>query len=703
MTSHVRSVGLALLLIGLAEAANAQPINGSAPAAGANAIETIWPATQWQSHLQPVELRLSRVPLATEGRLGLVIGGVDVSQLLSITGETVRYLPNRFPLPSGSIEAIAYLVSPAGAWQEIGRSPIKVLTPSGFEEATAKPTFDVGFKSQFKEGHSPATTEPNPRATFNDFTLQGAIETRAVRNGLTWTNQASIVGSSYQAEALRFAQLAAAAPEVDLSGYLIQLGSGRSSASLGHVMLGTSKHLVTQFASRGVSGTIKLGRQADVTAAMLNATTIVGWDNLAGVANGEHRVYTGTLGVELVPGRPGGVRIEGSFLSGSALPQAAFNQAAITDAQESTGAGLRIVASDARKWVQVDGGYTRSRFVNPADPLLSQGTTLVAVREESKDARYLDATFALLPDRPMGKTRRASVALVARHEQVDPLFKSLGASQVRSDLFQNQLKVQTLLGLATIEAAHTRFEDNIDDLASALKTLTRQNVVNAMLPLASFTATGKAAWAPRVIFSLDRTHQFGDHLPVNADFAASHVPDQQSHNHSVGLDWTIAMTRVAYKWNRSLQDNRQVGRERADLENQVHVFGAGVVPKVGYDVAVETAFERARNVESGRIDHTKRLGVTAMAPITPAIMLQGLFSSNWTRDEARTAAGHNSQIDIQGSWQFRVAPAPRKKPSARVFLKYGRLIGEADTLTLPVTLNRRSNWNLNAGLTLSVF
>lgn len=425
----------------------------------------------WIPARQTIELTLSRPLEAGEGHVALVVGGVDVTDLLEIRGQTLRYVPSAMTLPSGRSELVVYLVSPAEAWQEIARVQMRVLTPRGYEEVEATPLVDVGIKSQFAEGHSPPGNAP-PRPRFVDLTLQGTLSSRMVRNGATWTNAVTIVGSSYEQEALRFHQRGDAAPQVDLSNYLVQVSRGGLTGSVGHLTVGASRHLVNSFSSRGLSVAAPLGPQATVTLAVVNATSIVGWSNPIGLARDGHRMVVGTIGVELVRGRPGALRAETSFLSGSLLPDTGYNQGAITDAQESRGASVRVTGSDRAQRVRVDGGYTRSRFTNPFDPLLALGSTLVPVRPETRDARYIDASVVVL-DRTITEGQRASVTVFARHEMVDPFFKSIGAPGVRPDLRQNQIEAQATIGPASVQVQHTRLEENLDDLESMLTTRTR--------------------------------------------------------------------------------------------------------------------------------------------------------------------------------------------------------------------------------------
>ena len=39
-------------------------------------------------------------------------------------------------------------------WKELGRSPIRVLTPRGFEKARVDPGVELSYMGQLAEGHS---------------------------------------------------------------------------------------------------------------------------------------------------------------------------------------------------------------------------------------------------------------------------------------------------------------------------------------------------------------------------------------------------------------------------------------------------------------------------------------------------------------------------------------------------------------------
>ena len=662
------------------------------------------PASGWVPPTQTIELHLNRPLASSDGRLAVVIGDTDVSNLVAADGSVVRYVPGALRLGSGESTVVAYVVSADNQWQEVGRFPLRVLTPKGFERASVAPTIDVNFKTQPAEGHSPDTNAPERTGTFRDLSVQGAWQNALVRKGVSFETRAAITGSTYEREALRFAEQGAAAPQVDLASYLISLQGTRAKFSAGHVTFGSQRHLVNQFGSRGLTLSTTFGRGADFTVTALNSSNTVGWGNPLGITKEGHRLAAATLGVELVPSRAGALRGEASFLTGVALPVTPFNQRTITDAERSKGLGVRLAASDAAQRLRVDAGYARSTFTNPADPLLEQNVELVPVKETARDAQYLDASFDAVKNKTLGG-QATTLTLAFHHEMVDPLFRSLGATQTQADRFQNQAELQAVFGQATAQATHTRFEDNLDDLESILKTLTRRNALNVGLPLAVFAGQTPGPtwkWAPRLLYTFDRTHQFGDHLPTNSDFSASHVPDQMSTNQAFGVEWTLPMWRASYRWGRSFQDNRQVGRERADLANVTNLVTFAVSRAPVLEASIDIGFDHAENTEQQRIDRTRRVATNVSWRPVDRLNVVGTWSHTRQFDDAETSETRGTEFNVQASYLVLRPMRNVLSPSARAFLRYAHLFGTTENITFGLN-EAREGWSVNTGVTVTLF
>jgi hypothetical protein len=675
-----------------------------------------------------LEFKLDRAIAPSEGRVAVLIGATDVSSLVQRSGSTLIYVPRVVPLPEGVSWVSVYLVSTASAWKQIARfalqvekaapsvqqgkpAPVPGASPSagphriwGFDKTAITPSLTVGMKSQPAESNFPAANTPL-RPTFADLTLQGAIGSDFVRGPFEAQTQFNIVGSTFQKEALRFAQEGANAPEVDLSSYSIQLRIGKAKLNVGSVFYGSNRELMNSFSSRGFSLSLPLSHGFDLSAAAMNGTSIVGWNNFFGVAQAKHHIVAGTLGFEFLPKRPGGIRLEATVMDGEVLPIANFNQSAVTDAQRNRGFGFHFLASDKQQRWRIDAGFARSNFVNPPDPLLSQGTSVVPVRDVTRNARYLDASYMFVRNRALGKTKKANVTATYHHERVDPLFRSV-ASFTQADRNQNQLDLVGQFGDITTTVSHQQFNNNLAGIPSILKALTRRTNFIIGLPL-STVFTGFAhpnPWLPRISYSFDETHQFGTALPANGGFELnpSTVPNQVSTNQNLSADWQWKKMRVGYRFNRSFQDNRQVGRELADFKNMVNGINFGITASKALDLSFDLGSESAFNRETVRTDRTLRLGANVNWRLSQKMSLTANVSTTDAGALAGLVKSKSALVNAQWSYQWLHEKPRLRRVRGQFFVRYAdQYVFRRDSVFGLNSLTRLQT--LNAGLSFTFF
>src|SRR5437867_4715129 len=132
--------------------------------------------SRWLAPNAPIELRLNRPLTREDGRVAVFVGPVDLSALFTANADRLSYKPRGVRLPSGENDLVVYLVSDDEQWKEIGRAPLRVLTPGGFEKAGVTPRIAVNNKGQVLEGHDPAANRP-PRPEFQDFGLNLGLQT----------------------------------------------------------------------------------------------------------------------------------------------------------------------------------------------------------------------------------------------------------------------------------------------------------------------------------------------------------------------------------------------------------------------------------------------------------------------------------------------------------------------------------------------
>lgn len=673
-----------------------------------------------------IEFHLSRALAPDEGSPAVFIGDTDITQLLAKAEKTLSYTPRLLPLPAGATQVRFFLVSPAGEWKQVAEFLLRVDTQKqqvapatesspvaqrakdgkngswGFDTFEFKPSLTINVKAQSAVLFFPTTNRPD-RINFLDFALQGNVQSNFKRGAVSSQSQFDFVGTSNQREALRFGDRGMNAPQFDLSSYLTQFQLGKVKVTLGHSSYGSNRYLINSFSSRGVTVTVPVGKRADFSLTAMNGTSIVGWNNFFGVNRQKHQILSGTLGLELLKKRPGALRVELGLLRGSLLPLTNFNQNNLTDAERSYGLGFRVVATDAAQRLRLDVGYGRSRFGNPADPFLNRGFNVVPVRETAKNARYLDVSYQVLKDVALTKEKKVNLSFTFRHNRVDPLFRSVAAS-AQADRLDNQLEVSGNVGEVNAAASYNGANDNLDDIRSILKTLSRRSGFQINGP--STALFGKPSsfskWLPKLAYTLDRTHAFGAFLPVGGGFSDSHVPDQASTNQSFSADWQFTRFRFGYRLNQSFQDNRQTGRQNADFRNLINSFSGGWTPHRRFNLNIDLSSERARSIETGRLDNALRAGFSFNLETTKKSTLSATVSSAFAGDAANTNRSRNADLDLQWSWRFGVEKDHYRKVQGQFFARYANRYASArDNLFFFNNLTKVQT--MSAGLSFTFF
>ena len=641
---------------------------------------------------EQIRLRLSRRLQSDEGTLAVFIGRTDVTSLFTPSEGAVTYSSQALPLPAGDTIVTVYLILSDGEWKEIAKLPLRVedkqpnvAVPAatepptngkrrwlGFDRAEFKPSLTVNLRSQSAVLYYPDSNRPD-RINFTDVSFSGSLVSNLTRGDFNTQSQFDVVGVSYQREALRFGERGDAAPQIDLSNYSMQLQVKKIKVQVGHSSYGSNRYLINGFSSRGFNVIVPFNERFDFSFSAMNGTSIVGWNNFSGLQQRKHKVVSGTLGYEILPKRPGALRFEVGLLRGSLLPLSNFNQSTLTDAETSRGLGARVVASDKEGRFRLEAGYARSRFGNPTDPLLNQGFVVVPVRESGKGARYLELSYQFLKDFALNKDKKANLTFAFRHNRVDPLFRSV-AVFAQADRADNQFELTGGIGDINAAFSYNRIGDNLDDIPSILKTLTRRNGLQVGGPLISFfggTASPSNWWLPRVSYGFDRTHQYGAFLPLNSDFnSPSQIPDQASRNQTFNAEWQRERLRFGYRLNHVFQDNRQLGRERADFRSLINTITVGVQPHKRLEVNMDLSFEDANSLETGRIDQTRRAGVSFNWQTTKKSTLAATVSSIFAGDAANVSRSRNADLDLQWSIRFGIGKGEYRKVQGQFFVRY---------------------------------
>jgi hypothetical protein len=662
--------------------------------AAARRITAGWATDQFLSGRSAIELAIDHPLDLAHERLAVLVGTTDVSGLVEMSGVQVRYQPGATPLPAGESEVAVYLVT-GGRWEELGRFPLKVRNRAGLDRQRIAPSLDLSTTGQLNQG---GTNVARPeRRTYQEVTLRVGLESEIARGGWRVAGSGNALGVTQETQRLRWAAMQSAAPAVDLSDYRLQVtrASGTSLA-VGNVSVAGHRYLIDGFGSRGATAALRLGSRAGLDMSMVNGTNVVGWSNLAGLGQPDHRISAATLSLELLPAQPGALHVALSGLDGSVLPITGFNQGAATDAETSRGFGARVTMSDARQRVRFDGGWARSRFVNPADPLLSGETTLVAVKPTARTARYGELALQLVQDRRIVRSVRASLGASLRHERVDPLFRSVGASP-QADLESNGAEVTGALGALALQGAYARTHDNLNGIRSILTSRTRNASVALALPVGVALRRPAAWYLPQLSYGWQRTGQLGAGVPENGDFSLAHVPNQVSVNQTGGATWTHGTTSLAYRWNHSFQDNRQIGRERADFRAIVHGLALSTEPVQRISATVDLGLERQTSIETDITQQLERLGSSLRWQVTRLTDLSGTLSQTWAFDPQSHSRQRNTELQVEMAQGINLYRKPGDGSQGRLFVRFGRTRAASSASGATDVISPIVQWTLNAG------
>src|SRR5262245_44275716 len=360
-------------------------------------------AERWVAPDAELRVRFARLPDPAEGQLAFLDGAADVSALFRqvLAGEYV-YSGRELSLAPGERQIKVVLVKD-GNWTELGAFPLKVTTAAGFERASVKPRLDLTVKGQVDQNRT-GDAPPFPRTDYQDGVVQGGGAFEAARGGVALSSTLNFTGSSVQAEALRFGTLGEQAPKLDVGDYVVNAQAGRTQLSVGHLSYGNNPLLLMGYGSRGIGVRQELGQRFDVSLNAMNGTSIVGYENFFGLAEADHQVRGGTLGVELLQ-RKGGLRAELQYLDASLQSLLPFNAGTIPDAEKISGTGIRLVGTTESGRLRADLAFARVNHQAAPDPFLEQGQTLTEIKPVKKDARSLDLAYDLVRPTPGAPTR----------------------------------------------------------------------------------------------------------------------------------------------------------------------------------------------------------------------------------------------------------------------------------------------------------
>jgi hypothetical protein len=607
--------------------------------------------------------------------------------------------PVATPTPSVNTTPPAEVTPPATTTPST--APAEATPPAG-ETPPAKlnpftPKLAVNLKSQVLENRSP-DAGASQRPTFFDINFNGGLSTEHQIDKINLKTKFTIVGTTFQPEALRFGELQAAASQIDLSEYAIDLNDGNNQFLIGHLCFGNHPFLISNLCSRGMSTKVKLNNFSDLSVGRVSSTAVVGFENIFGLDRNENTVEGVILGLQLAQNQNGGVRLETTWMNGSRAPVANFNVGEVVDAEKSEGAGVRLTGNDDTGRLKTDAGFANSTFTtNPGnDSELNAGLAVVPLEVASKSAWYIEASYDLIKDVKLERDssaglpgRTLSAGINFRTERIDPLFGTLGTT-LQADLLQSQYALNLNIGGATAQFQQNFSNNNIASLPNLLRTDNRNTNINITVPLQTFLQNQNSL-LPTVTYGIQQTNQVGSiGSAAGGGFnSPAQIPDQSSTTNQVGLDWTIGTVNLNYKYITAFQDNRQVGQENADTRNLTHQLSTNwqATPQLRFNLGYNFVNATDLGQQITRFTNSPTVGVSwEFNPGT-------VFAFNYNRSDDSDSIGQaftrGESLEFLLTWSFKLNSLGREIPGS-TFIRYGK----QSTLNL----NSQNSINTNAAI-----
>lgn len=661
----------------------------------------------WVEPTAQIRLQLDG-PLPGGARsIAIFIGTLDATAMFheSAPGE-FTYLAPQAPLPSGEQELIVYSVIDRAQWREIGRAPLRVLTASGFQQVEITPQLEVSIDMQNDQGTS-GDAFPPERRTYQDLHMRAGLTTLHQRQDLTVTSRFSVVGTSFRKAALRFGTKGEDAPKIDLSDYLVEVQVDQTRAQLGHVSYGNHPLLLNGLSNRGVLVEHRFNEVLDASFSSQSGVSIVGYDRLLGIGDSESRFSAATVGVELLPERPGGLRAELSYVTAEVPAVSNFGVGQVPVSEQSSGYGIRLTGMSESARLRGDFNFARSSYTNPTDSSLEfDGTPIVDVEETTNNAYSGRVEYDLFVGQPIGEHRQLNLTAFGSYEQVDPQYKTLAAFP-NSDRRQGIAGVNARLGDISLQAQYSMSRDNLENIPTILTTKTNSYQLNLAGPLrAVFDAQAEQnRWWPMFRVAAHRVHQYAGNAPATADSDfnnTSHLPDQISTSANVGLDWNFEQWDFGYQFAYSLQDNRQTGRELADFRNKEHsvnaVYRATERLTLGARVGRSENYER----EFSLTRESDTFGANVDWRLTDRLSVSGSYDNNRNTDDLGLASSKNDNLNTQLVYRFELPGPEGRKLPGQAFVRYARQFNESSDNVFGFN-SSATTWALNSGVSLTIY
>jgi len=688
-------------------AAMMSTVFASSNAMAFNVIETNVGENSWLSSSDTITVKINKGDRIDDPGIRFIVNKTDVTALFVENKPGVyRYNNSIIPLPTGTTSLVIYKINADGKWEKLNEYPLQVKTALGFKESEVTPSVNVSIRSEIENGYNgDSIAPPEEEQKQTEMTTNISLNSNSSNDDLNMQTSFNLVGVSKDEEALRHGEKGNEAPKLDLSDYLVEINKGSNKLSIGHISFGNNRFLISGFGSRGISYNGKLGKSEslDIAIIKMNGTSVVGYSNISGLTdNSNHYVSAASVGYDFDNQQPGRLRMELTYLDASLLPLTNFDSGEIPDAEISSGYGIKLLAANEKGSLRGEFTYASSRYTNPEDPFLFQGDDVVAVEEQTDSARHAEMSYEIFRTEADESGNSYSMTATISHERVDPLYKSLAAF-ASADTQTDIASLAIQLAQISVQYSNTRNQDNIEDLATILKTKTDTDDISLSIPFKQiFSSNGEENnWIPNLDLQFNRTHQYGANLPITFD-PDSHIPDQVNESNNIRLSWNTEKLSFGLSQSVSEQDNRQTGRAEADFKNTNKSIDVSYQFTSNFNTTIGFGKVEAYDKENilTTFDNTYSFGMNWN--ITDKLQFTTNYSEANNYDSANNATRDGYSGNAQLSWQFEIPGFASKKLPGQLFINY-TMQNNRSKDNVFISETNSHDWTINAGLSISLF
>jgi hypothetical protein len=621
--------------------------HAQAPGMPAMSVQPSW-GNQSVPQGESISLNFSQT-LEQLGPIVVLLGREDVTAQFSPAGpKRLQASFAQAPMPIGDHTLQVMRVTSPTDWEPLVAVPITVVA----RKSTWQVSGNVGIKGQAWVDPDGVALPP-VRPTYADATTQLGLVGEQGDDALGLKAKWQLAGSSYRNEAVQFPVRRQEAPKPDVLTYSL-LGQantpiGRTEIGLGQVSAAANPLLAPAIGNRGLSLTQRVSNVIDVALGVQAGGQLLGARNLTGTEDDESRFATARIGVEVLPERPGALRIELGWFDGQQAPSTLYNIVpGVIEHQRSHGWGWHISGNteDAR-W-QWDLSTALSRYES-SDPGLASDSGL-------KRAYAGNVSYDILPMTTWGDV---DVALSAslKQDYAQALYRSLAGGPI-GDYQSRVLSLNGQLGIIALGLNLEGTEDNVHDDAQLPKNLGSTISLNAVLPTARLplisglmgpSAAGNAAW-PQLSYNYVRNHAWGDQDFVPLDMLIDDLPDTLMTEHQWGLKWTLQTWSIGYRYTTSFQDTLQADLAEQDMRMRGHQVDLQWRPLPTVTLGVMLGLNRSRMMDTGWTNRGQNLALDGRWRVWPDLQLTG----NLTRGQSILPNGPTTntfdtlQLGLQG-------------------------------------------------------